>query len=293
MDSADDTAADSAPEGEPDSAPEGEPDSAPEGEAEAAPEGEPEAAPEAAAEAAPEGAAEAAPEAPVEAAPEAAAEQPPSRGVAIYEWLQERLPKSRRGRLILAAVFAAVVLGLSVGLLLLPIWVDVSEERFQTFGYAGVFLANLASTATVFIPVPGLTAVGQALIIQQGDILNPVFVGLLGGTGMAIGEITAYAAGTVGSQVAREENLDVPRVVRPFVHRVMDWINWLMSRYGFATLLVLSAIPNPTFELAGITAGAVRMPFWRFMLAVLIGKNIRGLLLAFLGAYGIDIPYLT
>ncbi len=56
---------------------------------------------------------------------------------------------------------------------------------------------------------------------------------------------------------------------------------------------MLSAIPNPTFELAGITAGAVRMRFWRFMGAVLIGKNIRGLLLAFLGNAGVDLPYLT
>jgi membrane protein YqaA with SNARE-associated domain len=35
------------------------------------------------------------------------------------------------------------------------------------------------------------------------------------------------------------------------------------------------------------------MNFWRFMLAVLIGKNIRGLTLAFLGANGLSIPYLT
>jgi hypothetical protein len=43
--------------------------------------------------------------------------------------------------------------------------------------------------------------------------------------------------------------------------------------------MVLSAVPNPAFELAGITVGAVGMRFWRFMLAVLIGKNVRGLLL--------------
>jgi membrane protein YqaA with SNARE-associated domain len=73
----------------------------------------------------------------------------------------------------------------------------------------------------------------------------------------------------------------------------MRWIDWLMHHYGFATLLVLSAIPNPAFELAGITAGAVRMSFWRFMVAVLLGKNARGLLLAFLGAHGIDLPYFT
>ncbi len=227
------------------------------------------------------------------ALPEAPPQQEPPRAVAFYEWIQAHLPKSRGGRIALAAVFGSAVLGLSLALLLLPIWVDLSEERFATFGYAGVFIANLASTATVFIPVPGLTAAGQALIIQQGDIRNPVIVGLLGGTGMALGEVTAYAAGTVGSQVAREGQLQAPRLLRPVVGRVIRWIDWLMARYGFGTLLVLSAVPNPAFELAGITAGAVRMRFWRFMVAVLIGKNVRGLLLAFLGAYAIDVPYLT
>jgi membrane protein DedA with SNARE-associated domain len=216
-----------------------------------------------------------------------------SRGGALYLWVQDRLPKSRRGRLIFAAIVGTIVVGLSVALLLLPIWVDLSEERFQALGYAGVFLANLASTATVFIPVPGLTAAGQALIITQGDILNPVLVGLLGGTGMALGEVTAYAAGSVGSEVAREEQIDVPRFARPVVHRVIRWIDWLMDNYGFWTLIVLSAIPNPTFELAGITAGASGMKFWRFMVAVLIGKNIRGLFLAFLGYYGLDVPWVT
>lgn len=217
----------------------------------------------------------------------------PHWSVPAYEWLVDHLPKSRHGRLALAAVFGALVVGLSVGLLILPIWVDLSEDRFATFGYGGVFLANLASTATVFIPVPGLTAVGQALIIQQGDVLNPVFVGLLGGTGMALGEVTAYVAGTVGSEVAREGDVKAPRWLRPAAERVIRWIDWLMERHGFATLLVLSAIPNPAFELAGITAGVVRMRFWHFMLAVLIGKNLRGLVLAFAGRYGLDLPFLT
>jgi len=106
---------------------------------------------------------------------------------------------------------------------------------------------------------------------------------------MALGDVTAYAAGAAGSEVAKESRFDVPRLVRPVVHRVVGWIDWLMERYGFATLLVLSAIPNPTFELAGITAGAVRMNFWRFMTAVMIGKIARGLFLAYLGYFGVEI----
>ncbi len=228
-----------------------------------------------------------------EAGPPTPVESPP-RAVIAYEWVQNHLPKSRGGRIAVALLIALLVLVPSVALLLLPVFgVDLSEGRFATFGYAGVFLANLASTATVFIPVPGLTATGQALILSQGASQNWILVGLLGGTGMALGEVTAYAAGAAGSQVAREGQFEAPRLVRPLVERVIGWINWLMSRYAFATLLVLSAIPNPAFELAGLTAGAVRMRFWHFMGAVLIGKNIRGLLLAFLGNVGVDIPYLT
>lgn len=218
----------------------------------------------------------------------------PSRVGELYQWAQDHLPESRGGKIALALVVGALVMVPSLALLLLPIWgIDLTEDEFATFGYGGVFVANLASTATVFIPVPGLTAAGQALILSQGDSLNPVWVGTLGGTGMALGEVTAYGAGAAGSEVARESELRVPELVRPAVERVMGWIDWLMEHYGFATLLVLSAVPNPTFELAGLTAGAVRMNFWRFMLAVLIGKNIRGLALAFLGDAGVDIPYLT
>ncbi len=224
---------------------------------------------------------------------ESIAVKAPPRALAAYEWVQDHLPESQGGRIALALVVGALVLIPSIALLLLPIWVDMSEDRFATFGYGGVFIANLASTATVFIPVPGLTAAGQALILSQGDILNPVAVGLLGGTGMALGEVTAYGAGAVGSEVAREGQLKAPRLVRPIVARLVRWVDWLMEHYGFATLLVLSAVPNPAFELAGLTAGAVRMHFWRFMAAVLIGKNLRGLFLAFLGDYGVSLPYIT
>lgn len=217
----------------------------------------------------------------------------PAWATALHRWVQDHTPKSRRGRVALALLLGVLVIGLSAGLLILPLFVDLSQERLSTFGYGGVFLANLLSTATVFVPVPGLTAAGQALIIQQGGILNPVLVGILGGTGMALGEVTAYAAGAVGSEVVEEEQIQAPRLVRPLVVRVISWVDWLMDHYGFVTLLVLSAIPNPAFELAGITAGAARMKFPRFMVAVLIGKNLRGLLLAFLGANGVDVPYLT
>jgi membrane protein DedA with SNARE-associated domain len=201
----------------------------------------------------------------------------------VYQWLEERLPKSTQGRMFVAVVLAAVVLIPSILLLVVTLLVPDLEEKLGNYGYLGVFVASLASTGTVFIPVPGLTAAGQALIIDQAKTLNPVAVGLIGGTGMALGEITAYAAGAAGSTAVERNQLEAPERIRPLVEWVITRIDWLMDRWGFATLIVLSAIPNPVFELAGLTAGAARMNFWRFLVAVLIGKNIRGLVLAFVG----------
>jgi len=73
------------------------------------------------------------------------------------------------------------------------------------------------------------------------------------------------------------------------LRRAAHWVDWLMLRYGFATLLVLSAIPNIFFEFAGITAGATRMNFGRFMLAVAIGKTIRVIALVVLGNALLDL----
>ena len=220
-------------------------------------------------------------------------EQPAATGaaqrlLAYYEALEKRLSGNRRAQLAVALGVMVVIMVPSVLLLLLPIWVDLGEERFKGLGYAGIFLANLASTATVFIPVPGLTAAGQALIISGGENLSPIPAGILGGAGMALGEVTAYAAGAVGREFAEGRQVGGPLWFRRSVESTVRAIGWLMAHYGMLTLFVLSAIPNPLFEIAGLTAGSVRMNFWRFMSSVAAGKIVRGLILAFLGAYSLD-----
>jgi len=219
---------------------------------------------------------------------ESAATRLARRLLARYSALEERLSGNRRAQVAVALVVLVIIMVPSVLLLLLPIWVDLSEERFKGLGYAGIFLANLASTATVFIPVPGLTAAGQALIVSGGKNLSPIPVGILGGAGMALGEVTAYAAGAVGRELAEGRRVGGPSWFRRAVESTIRGIGWLMAHYGMLTLFVLSAIPNPLFEVAGLTAGSVRMNFWRFMSSVAAGKIVRGLILAFLGAYSLD-----
>ena len=204
---------------------------------------------------------------------------------ALSRWI----PSGRKTRIGLGLLALVAVLGPSVVLLILPEWFHLDEQSLEGLGYVGVFVANLASTITVFIPVPGLTALGQILILDQGKTLNPVVVGIAGGSGMALGEITAYIAGVYGGQMAAGHTLPGPRWTARLVERAISIIDRLMGRFGMLTLFVLAAIPNPVFEIAGITAGAVRMPFGRFMGAVFVGKVLRGIVLAFLGAHSIEV----
>ena len=186
----------------------------------------------------------------------------------------ERIRLATAILLLLGALLPGIVL------LFLP---DLTDG-LEGFGYFGVFLTNLASTATLFIPVPGLTAAGQLLIINEAkDARFPFLIGVAGGLGMAIGEITAYYAGFLGAELARGRELPGPDWLRAFIDRVVRGVRWLVDRWGVPTLFVLSAVPNPLFEIAGITAGSIRMPMRQFLPAVTAGKIVRGVLLAYVG----------
>lgn len=187
----------------------------------------------------------------------------------------------------LAVFVLAVVLGTAVPFF--AGWID--QDDLEAFGYPGIFLANFFGTATIFIPVPGLTAAGQALIVAgPRDLdLNPIGVVVCGASGMTLAEATAYATGAIGRGVAEERPMPLGGRIGSVMRRAARWIDWLMARYGFATLLILSAVPNIFFEFAGITAGATRMNFWRFLLAVAIGKTTRVILLVIIGDALLDL----
>lgn len=216
-------------------------------------------------------------------------ESPPPRRIVLDapSWIPiEKFPRKLViGSLVLFVL--AVVLGTAVPFTLG--WIE--QQDLETFGYAGIFFANFFGTATVFIPVPGLTAAGQALVVEgpRSLDLNPLGVIVAGASGMTLAEITAYATGAIGRGVAEERPMPLGGRIGGMFRRAVHWVDWLMARYGFATLLVLSAVPNIFFEFAGITAGATRMNIWRFLIAVGIGKTIRVILLVVIGDALLDL----
>ena len=143
--------------------------------------------------------------------------------------------------------------------------------RFERYGYPGVFLISLLGNATVIFPAPSL-----AVVFGMGGVLNPLLVGLVAGVGEALGELTGYLAGYGGRAVIEDWQM---------YDRLERW----MERNGSATILALSAIPNPFFDLAGIAAGALRFPLWRFLLSCWVGKTIKTIFFAFIGAQFMDV----
>ena len=175
-----------------------------------------------------------------------------------------RRPHPTTLRIVQVATIIAVVAAL-----IAAVYYREHLEDLQQYGYAAVFLIGLVSNATLILPVPGL-AVSSVL----GGVFNPWLVGIAGGIGQALGELTGYMAGYSG-QTLFDKN--------PTYQRLLRW----MQRYGMATVFVLGLVPNPVFDLGGLAAGALRLPVWKFLLSCAAGKIIKNIAFAFLGYYGI------
>lgn len=137
---------------------------------------------------------------------------------------------------------------------------------FSSYGYLGIFIISLLGNATIVLPVPSLLAVGVG-----GGIFNSLIVGLVAGPAEALGELTGYLAGYGGRAVIED---------REIYARLEGW----MKRRGGLVIFFLSAIPNPLFDLAGIAAGSLRFPIWRFLLVCWLGKTLKDLAIARIGA---------
>ncbi len=174
-------------------------------------------------------------------------------------------PPARRLRIVQALTILAILAALGAA-----IYFRDRLQELEQYGYAAVFLVGLVSNATVVLPVPGL-----AVSSVMGGVLNPWIVGLVGGLGQALGELTGYMAGYSG-QTLVDGN--------PTYNRLTRW----MQRYGTWTIFVLALIPNPVFDLGGMAAGTLRFPLLKFLVACTAGKVIKNMIFALAGYYGIE-----
>ncbi len=151
----------------------------------------------------------------------------------------------------------------------------------KNYAYWGAFLISLVGNATVILPgavLPILATIGIFLYPVTGPT-GPILVGLAGGIGAAIGEITGYMVGYSGRGIVERSKLYI---------RVEGW----MKRWGALTVFVLSLLPL-FFDVVGIAAGILRFPLWRFVLFCWLGRTIlyAGVVLAAAWGWEAVLPY--
>lgn len=162
-------------------------------------------------------------------------------------------------------IFASLlVIAITVVLL---IYRDFVAE-LGNWGYLGAFLIGLVGNATVFLPVPSLL-----LLFALGATFNPVLIGLTGAAGGTLGEMSGYILGFGGHAFIRNNRLYL---------RAERWT----KRWGSAAVFIFALAPVLPIDVAGIAAGALRFPVWKFLLACFSGKALLYIGLTLATAWG-------
>lgn len=139
-------------------------------------------------------------------------------------------------------------------------------ESLSVYGYVGAFIIALLGSATIVLPSPAFAA-----IIAMSASLDPLLLGIVAGIGSGLGEITGYVAGS-GARATLNSHIKETRRIEEMV-----------EKYDVAGIFVLSFIPNPLFDVAGIVAGGLKIHWTHFLSACVLGRVLRYVLLAMLG----------
>jgi membrane protein YqaA with SNARE-associated domain len=183
----------------------------------------------------------------------------------------EKLANNEKGSLkkrLFPLLVLLLVIAISVGIFYFYRNYPNKIDDLKAYGYLSAFIISLIFNATVILPA------GNILILSAlGAILpSAILVGLVGGVGAALGETTGYLAGYSGQGMVAKSRL---------YGRIEGW----MRKWGTMTILILSLVPF-VFDLAGIAAGVLRFPFWKFFLLCWLGRTLLYIGVALAGSWG-------
>ncbi|XP_077254549.1 vacuole membrane protein 1 isoform X2 [Temnothorax americanus] len=113
---------------------------------------------------------------------------------------------------------------------------------------------------------------------------------MLWGAGTALGELPPYfmaRAARISGKHNKNDNFDQEDLKElealealengenvSFVMRIKLSMKRFVEKAGFWGILACASIPNPLFDLAGLTCGHYLIPFWTFFGATLVGKAV-------------------
>ncbi|MFA5357304.1 MAG: VTT domain-containing protein [archaeon] len=152
---------------------------------------------------------------------------------------------------------------------------------FAQIGPVGLFIAAIIGNASLILPMP--TDLVFILVIGSGidyfglGIFTVGLLGIIYGSGAAIGEMSSYFVGRAGIQ-------SFESMKKSEVGRLKELKESIAGR-GIPVIAFLAFIPLP-FDVIGISAGLLKYPFKNFFLGCLIGKAARYFVFAYIVFFG-------
>lgn len=176
--------------------------------------------------------------------------------------------RTRRATYVRLALIVVGALALNVLVLFIPPqWIE-GLARWGIWAYVAVFGVTALANASVIVPVPY-----PGIVARFASVLGDVWgVALAGAAGSTVGEGTAFLVGRAGKGIVEDT-------------RFYRWLKGQLRTplRAFIVLFLLSAPPNPFFDIAGLTAGTLGVPFPLFFGATFLGRIIKMLFFAGLG----------
>ena len=163
----------------------------------------------------------------------------------------------------LARIIALLIV---IGISIFVFKIRDRASQLAVYGYPGIFVLAFLAYATVLLPAPGV-----AVIFTMGAVFNPIGVALAAGAGAALGELTGYLAGFSGQGIIERAS-------------IYDRFTMWMKANGPLTILLLSAVPNPFFDIVGAIAGVLKVRLAVFLFWCWIGETLKMLFFALAGS---------
>ncbi|MFB6075796.1 MAG: TVP38/TMEM64 family protein [Candidatus Aenigmatarchaeota archaeon] len=145
-----------------------------------------------------------------------------------------------------------------------------SSNFIVAYGYFGVLVVSLISSASIVLPIPGF-----AVIIASGAFLDPFWVALISGIGFAVGDLTGVLVGKGGRKTLMAK-----------YGEKLKYIEQKVKRHGpFLVFFIFAVTPLPD-DVSGLFAGLINYDWRKFLLAALLGNTIVSFMLAYGGYFG-------
>lgn len=136
----------------------------------------------------------------------------------------------------------------AVGIFIFAMVISFHTQSFLRYGYLGVFAFTLFGSGLYIIP----------LLVTQ---LNPIWLALICSLGMSVNESLNWVIGSTSTSIIEKGN------------RTKKF-ETVINRYGLIGIFCLALIPFP-FDIVGIVAGRIGIPYIQFVLTIFLARLLR------------------